>query len=147
MRYYSLEQYRDMCANEHKGQFTCLLSNQEQITRSLRASVIDWLFEVGTKLNLDDKSILFQAISLMDRFYDYQAVSLPTKDLQLTAVTSLFIASKNLQVEPLDLRTCCRTLCFNKYGKGQFLKKESEIRQATKYQNEVPTILEFVMFY
>jgi hypothetical protein len=52
----------------------------------------------------------------MDRFYDRQTSNMPTKDLQLTAVTSLFIASKNLEVDPLDLRTCCKVLCFNKYG-------------------------------
>ena len=39
----------------------------------------------------------------MDRFYDRQTSNMPTKDLQLTAVTSLFIASKNLEVDPLDL--------------------------------------------
>jgi hypothetical protein len=36
----------------------------------LRASVVDWLFEVGTKLRLEDKGVIFQAINLMDRFYE-----------------------------------------------------------------------------
>lgn len=39
----------------------------------------------------------------MDRFYDRQSEQLPSKDLQLTAVTCLFIASKNQEVDPLDL--------------------------------------------
>lgn len=42
----------------------------------------------------------------MDRYYTTQQTSLPSKDLQLTAVTALFIASKNLEVDPLDLKTC-----------------------------------------
>lgn len=90
---------------------------QVSITRHLRASVIDWLFEVSTKLNIEDKSVVFHAVSLMDRFYNDQVVSLPSKDLQLTAVTSLFIASKNLEVDPLSLSTCAKTLCFNKYAR------------------------------
>jgi len=65
----------------------------------------------------------------------------------LTAVTCLFIASKNQEVEPLDLETCVRTLCYNKYDKRQFLKKEGEVRIATGYENEAPTILEFMIFY
>lgn len=69
----------------------------------MRASVVDWLFEVGTKLQIEDKGVIFQAINLMDRYYDKQPKSMPTKDLQLTAVTALFIASKNLEVDPLDL--------------------------------------------
>jgi hypothetical protein len=28
------------------------------------------MFEVGTKLNMDDKGVIFEAVSLMDRFYD-----------------------------------------------------------------------------
>lgn len=113
----------------------------------MRASVVDWLFEVGTKLQIEDKGVIFQAINLMDRYYDKQPKSMPTKDLQLTAVTALFIASKNLEVDPLDLQTCAKTLCFNKYAKSLFLKKEADVRKATKYENESPTVLDFIMFY
>lgn len=122
-----------MRKNEHRSQFTSLLSRQTQITRHLRASVIDWIFEVGSKLKISDKFVLYQTVSLMDRFYEGQEVDLPTKDLQLTAVTALFIASKSIDVEPIDLQTCCKTLCFNKYSKTQFLNKESAIRKATKF--------------
>lgn len=83
----------------------------------------------------------------MDRFYAYQHANLPTKDLQLTAVTALFIASKNLEVDPLDLKTCVTTLCFNKYSKNSFLEKESQIRQACSYENEAPSALDFIMLY
>ena len=40
------------------------------ITRHLRASVIDWLFEVAMKLSIEDKSVVFQAVNLMDRYYN-----------------------------------------------------------------------------
>jgi hypothetical protein len=50
-------------------------------------------------------------------------------------------------VDPIDLQTCCKTLCFNKYAKQQFLNKEADIRRATLYENESPTVLDFVMFY
>lgn len=83
----------------------------------------------------------------MDRFYDKQQVSLPSSDLQLTAVTSLFISSKNLEIDPIDLQTCIKTLCFNKYSKKHFLRKEEEIRRATNYENESPSMLDFIMFY
>lgn len=65
----------------------------------------------------------------------------------MTAVTALFITSKNLEIDPIDLQTCIKTLCFNKYGKKDFLKKEAEIRRATNYENEAPTLLDFIMFY
>lgn len=96
---------------------------------------------------MEDKSIVFQAINLMDRYYDSLTTSMPAKDLQLTAVTSLWIASKNLEVEPLCLKTCCQVLCFNKYSKTQFLQKEFDIRKSTNYVNEAPSILDFLIFY
>ena len=118
-----------------------------KITRSLRAAVIDWLFEVAQKINIEDKQVLFQAVNLMDRFYQEQRTSLPSRDLQLTAVTALFIASKNLEVDPLDLKTCIVTLCFNKYSKSQFLAKETAIRRACFYENEAPCTLDFILLY
>lgn len=59
MEWYGREQFDDMTASEHKQQFNALMTNQPNITRQLRAAVIDWLFEVGTKLNIDDKTVLF----------------------------------------------------------------------------------------
>jgi hypothetical protein len=58
-----------MRKSEYRSQFTSLLSKQTQITRHLRASVIDWLFEVAKKLGMKDKTVVCQTVSLMDRFY------------------------------------------------------------------------------
>jgi hypothetical protein len=63
----------------------------------------------------------------MDRFYDQTKETHSAKDLQLTAVTALFLSSKNLEVDPLDLSTCVKSLCFNKYSRQQFLQKEAAI--------------------
>lgn len=147
LKLYGRDLFHDMLENEYKSQFNGLLTNQVKITRQLRAAVIDWLFEVGTKINIEDKQILFQAVNLMDRFYTKQEQSLPSKDLQLTAVTSLFIASKNLEVDPLDLRTCVKNLCFCKYARTEFIEKESCIRKACVYENEAPCVLDFIMLY
>ena len=58
-----------------------MLEGQEQVTVELRASVIDWLFEVGSKLQIEDRSVLFQAIYLMDRYYSCLTGQIATKDL------------------------------------------------------------------
>ena len=72
LKLYGRELFEDMVDNEYKSQFNALLTNQLKITRQLRAAVIDWLFEVGTKINIEDKSVLFQSVNLMDRFYTAQ---------------------------------------------------------------------------
>ena len=147
LQHYGREAYDDMVQCEGKSCFASLMTNQAHITRQLRAAVIDWLFEVATKVNIEDRGVIFQAVLLMDRFYDRQASSLPTRDLQLTAVTALFIASKNLEVDPLHLDACVTDLCFEKYSRADFLKKENQIRLATDYENEAPLIIDFVMLY
>lgn len=48
------------------------MQHQKEITTKLRASVIDWLFEIGTKLNIEDKGVIFQTVNLMDRYYEKQ---------------------------------------------------------------------------
>ena len=55
LKLYGRELFDDMLENEYKAQFNALLTNQVKITRQLRAAVIDWLFEVGNKINIDDK--------------------------------------------------------------------------------------------
>ena len=69
LRLYGRELFDDMLNDEYKAQFQSLLTNQVKITRELRAAVVDWLFEVGTKIKIEDKQVLFQAVNLMDRFY------------------------------------------------------------------------------
>ena len=136
-----------MIKNEYKSTYSSLMTNQKEITRHLRAAIIDWLFEVGSKMDIKDKTVLYESANLMDRFYSKVKKSYPSSDLQLTAVTALLISSKNLEVEPIDLDTCIKQLCFKKYSRSQFLNKEKDIRKLTGYENETPTTLDFLMLY
>jgi len=68
----------------------------------------------------------------MDSLYNDPCIrSKPAKDLQLTGVTCLFIASKNLEVDPIDMHTCKNVLLFRKYTREQIVGKEKEIRLAS----------------
>ena len=109
--------------------------------------MIDWLFEVVTIMKIHDRTVIFQCINLMDQYYEQCDDKKSEKDLQLTAVTALFMATKNLEVEPLDMRTCVKTICYNKYSKQDFLEKEKEIRKAVNYENEASTCLDFILLY
>jgi hypothetical protein len=54
---YGLENLKDMIGNEQKNILPSLLVNQKEITRHLRAAIIDWIFEVGSKMNIVDKTV------------------------------------------------------------------------------------------
>ena len=77
--------------------------------------MIDWLFECREKLRQDDQTVVHHAVCLMDQYYSNLTSDKPSKDLQLTAVTAFFIQNKNLEVDPIDLHLCYKTLCYNKY--------------------------------
>ena len=65
----------------------------------------------------------------------------------LTGYTTLFIASKNSEVEPLSLSDIKNHFLQKNYQRSQILQKELDIRQATNYENEVSTLFDFVMLY
>lgn len=39
------------------------------IGRQLRIKVIDWLYEVIKKFKINDRSIIFQTVELMDKYF------------------------------------------------------------------------------
>lgn len=60
----------------------------------------------------------------MDRYYFKSKKQLDETDLQLTATTCLFIASKSIMVQPFSLQNAADTMCYKKYSLSQFLDKE-----------------------
>lgn len=84
----------------------------------------------------------------MDRFFatsDYQCKNLA--DCCLTSYSSLFIASKNSEVEPLSLRDIRDHFLNGHYDRPAIVKREYLIRQCVKYENEVPYLFDFVMLF
>ena len=95
------------------------------------------------------KSVACAAFSEYD-----QPPSMASQELENCSLCSVLryhqhpiMASKNLDEEPLDLRSCVKEVCYNKYSKHEFLAKEKEIRKATQYENEAPTVLDFILLY
>ena len=103
---------------------------------------------MAQSIKIDDKSVVFQAVSLLDRYYDQKHLTVkPSSDCVLTGYTTLFIASKNSEVEPLSLSDVKNHFLQKNYQRSQILQKELDIRQATHYENEVSTLFDFVMLY
>lgn len=57
-------------------------------------------------VKMDDKSIVYQAVSMMDRFFakNYGSIAQFDTESKLTSFVSLFMASKNSEVEPLNMK-------------------------------------------
>jgi hypothetical protein len=74
----------------------------------LRAQAIDKLFMGAQRVKMEDKGIVYQAMSLVDRYYSEESkwkgkLANFSSDIYLTAYTAFFIVSKVFEVEPLNL--------------------------------------------
>lgn len=123
------------------------MASQTLIGRVGRAHIIDLLFEIAQTLQIDDKTVVYQAASLMDRYYaGLLDQNKPFADCFLTGYTAFFIAMKNSEnfyyLRLSDITT--KFLC-NNYSRKQILQKEFDIRKAVGYENETSTLFDFVL--
>jgi hypothetical protein len=110
-------------------------------------SIVEWLSEVVTKKNIEDRQVLHQTVELMDQYYQRCAPDKPVADLQLTGVTAFFVAAKNIMIEPFSLEEARTVLCYEKYTAEQFLAKERELRHLLVYQNEACSYADFFTLF
>lgn len=96
----------ELIGREKQNTFPNHISDKSD--RYSRAKTIDKVFAAAQTVKIDDKSIVYQSASLMDRYYqmNYKKddMHMNLSDSYLTGFTSLFIASKNSEVEPLNIK-------------------------------------------
>ena len=63
----------------------------------------------------------------------------------MTAFTSLFMASKNSEVEPLHIKDIKNGFLQRQVSQDRIIFREKAIRSATQYENEVTTHFDYVM--
>ena len=143
---YAVEFLMELVGREHKNRFTDLLHENKTIGRSDRAQMIDMLFSLAANLKIDDKQVVYQTVGYIDRFFSQRQFE--CKDLSdccLTGYASLFIASKNSEVEPLSLRDVRDHFLHGQYDRMAIVNREHAIRQCINYENEVTYMFDFVM--
>jgi len=101
----------------------------------MRLKLLDWIYHCTKVCQTEDRNVFFKAVQIVDQYYA-RVPSVPLadsltdevvdkKDLQLTAVTALLMASKLIDLKSLKMNFCVQTLGHKKYNSDQILKKES----------------------
>ena len=85
------------------------------ITRYLRAHMVDWLMHVCEVTVKEDFTLPFIAMNMCDRFFMTTQANITQPDMQLTGLTSLFMASKYLEITPLFLDQLVNEMGYRKY--------------------------------
>ena len=67
--------------------------------------------------------------------------------MAFTACVSLFIASKNSDPSPFNLKDLRNYLLHKHFSRQEIIAREKEIRLVVGYENDISYLFDFVMHY
>merc|ERR1719263_1423482 len=104
------------------------------------------MIEVLTNFKCDDQTF-FIAVSLLDRFAKGNMQTLEVGDLHILGVTSMFVASKFEDIQPLKMKTVHEKIAHSKLDTAKIRSLELEILKKIEYKIHAPTVLDFLKVY
>lgn len=105
--------------------------------------MVDWMVEVMTAFKCGQYAF-FLAISLMDRYFKQVQRKLESKELHLTGVACMFIASKYEDIYPLLMKTVYNKIGHQKFSIESIEEKEIEVLRVLGFKVGSPHSLEFL---
>ena len=117
-----------------------IFAMQKEITPPIRFSVIDWLMKINMRLKYN-MATLYNTIYLMDVYLSQRECK--RDDIQLVAVTCLWMSAKVEEVKTTDLEICV-AVCQKKISPEKFVKMEQEIGPVVNWRVGYPTPFTFL---
>ncbi|EGD80851.1 hypothetical protein PTSG_01437 [Salpingoeca rosetta] len=114
------------------------------INLAMRTVVIDWMIEIQVSFKLRDET-LFCAVDILDRYLAARPDE-QRHDYQCCGATSLWIASKFLEVLPPELADF-EYVCAGLYPRQAFIDKELTMLTALRFYVMNVTPLDFISVY
>ena len=144
---YWLDYFQHLRKSEQHSMLEGILDKHPNISKFLRAHLIEWLANACNQLDKEDNTLLFTAVNIMDRFYKHTLKPQPSEEVQLTGLTGLFITSKYFEIMPIHMEQLINQMCYQKYNQTQFLDRETEIITLLTSEIDQPTHFDFVLMY
>ncbi|PON58909.1 Cyclin [Trema orientale] len=113
---------------------------QQDITRSMRGILVDWLVEVSEEYNLAPDT-LYLTVYLIDRFLSENYIE--RQRLQLIGITCMLIASKYEEICAPRVEEFC-FITDNTYTREEVLKMEVQVLKYFNFQLFAPTAKTFL---
>ena len=108
--------------------------SQSDINEKMRAILIDWLVEVHRVFKLVPET-LYMTVSLLDRFLAKRDVV--RGKLQLIGVTSMWLASKSVEIYPPEVRDFVY-ICDKVYSREEIISQEAQVLDALGWEMDKP---------
>lgn len=110
--------------------------------------MVDWLLQVIRVLKITSEFTFFRAVVIMDQFFlkKYEELEIIVKDeLHIIGLTSLFIASKYEDVDPIAMKQVLISAGHNKFDQQEILKYEIEMLKTLQFKLLYQTAYEEAM--
>ncbi|XP_070539288.1 G2/mitotic-specific cyclin-B3-like [Ptychodera flava] len=124
-------------------QITPYVEKQKDITRNMRAILVDWLVEVQENFELNHET-LYLAVKIVDRYL--MEANVPRETLQLVGATALFIACKFDERCPPVLDDFI-FICDDAYKRNEFLCMERTVLKTLGFDIGMPLSYRFLRRY
>ncbi|OQU77685.1 hypothetical protein SORBI_3009G087100 [Sorghum bicolor] len=112
-----------------------LETTQTDMSKTMRAMLIDWLVEVTEEYRLVPET-LYLTVNYIDRYLSVKEIS--RHRLQLVGVACLLIAAKYEEICPLQVEELCYVTDYS-YTKEEVLQMEASVLNDLKFEMTVPT--------
>ena len=116
------------------------------ITPEMRLKMVDWMIEIFTIIQTNDITF-FNAVNIMDNYFYKTTNSYQPTDLHLIGISSIFIASKFCDINPIRIKFLLDKIGHGKFSKENIINMEEKILNVLKYDILKPTIYEFTTFF
>ncbi|OEL14242.1 Cyclin-A2-1 [Dichanthelium oligosanthes] len=139
---YVAEIYRNLMASEliRRPRPNYMETLQQDITKSMRGLLIDWLVEVTEEYKLVADT-LYLTVYLIDQFLSHNCIQM--QKLQLLGITSMLIASKYEEFCAPSIEEFC-IITDNTYQKDEVLEMERTVLNGLGFYLSVPTTNTFL---
>ncbi|CAL4892096.1 unnamed protein product [Urochloa decumbens] len=139
---YVAEIYRNLMASEiiRRPKPDYMETLQQDITKSMRDLLIDWLVEVSEEYKLVADT-LYLTVYLIDQFLSQNCIQ--TQKLQLLGITSMLIASKYEEFCAPSVEEFC-IITDSTYQKSEVLEMERKVLNDLGFHLSVPTTKTFL---
>ncbi|PWA97456.1 cyclin-A2-1 [Artemisia annua] len=139
---YAHEIYANLRVAEvmHRPRFDFMETIQQDVTKSMRGVLVDWLVEVSEEYKSVPET-LYLAVYLIDLFLSQHCIE--RQKLQLLGVTCMLIASKYEEICAPAIEEFC-FITDSTYTKSEVVKMESQVLNDLNFQLSAPTAISFL---
>ncbi|GFW47337.1 hypothetical protein TNCV_335081 [Trichonephila clavipes] len=119
------------------------LDKQKEMTKSMRAILVDWMVEVQESFELNHET-LYLAVKLVDIYLMHNFVA--KSKLQLIGATAVFVAAKFDERMP-PLVDDFLYICDDSYTRSEFLETEIKLLKTLNFNLGIPLSYRFLRRY